>query len=161
MNEFMAWLQDSALGHAMRSSGVWAYAAVNLVHILGVSSLFGSLLVLDLRLLGFWRSIPLAEITRPTIPIATTGFVVAAASGICMLTTNATEYAGNPFLLIKFPAIGLGIANVAVLNLLPAWKARKARQLSSRERIQLAVAGGVSLVCWLTAVGAGRMIGYW
>ena len=40
--EFMAWLQGSALGHAMRESGVWTYGIVNLVHILGVAALFGA-----------------------------------------------------------------------------------------------------------------------
>ena len=37
MYEFMAWLQDSALGHAMRESGVWTYGVVNFIHILGVA----------------------------------------------------------------------------------------------------------------------------
>jgi hypothetical protein len=50
---------------------------------------------------------------------------------------------------------------VAVLSFLPAWRERSARALLPREERQLAVAGGVSLVCWLTAVAAGRMIGYW
>jgi hypothetical protein len=161
MYEFMAWLQGSALGHAMRESGVWTYGTVNLVHILGVSSLFGSVLVLDLRLLGLWKSIPIATITQPTVPIATAGFLIAAFSGVCLLATKATEYVGNPFLYIKFPAIGLGMANVLVLNLLPAWKARKTRDLTSRENFQLSVVGGISLVSWLTAIMAGRMIGYW
>ena len=161
MPELLAWLESSLLGHAMRESGVWTYGIVNLTHILGVSSLFGSVLVLDLRLLGAWRSVPLAQIARPTVPVAFTGFVVAITSGACMIATNATEYVGNPFLYIKFPAIGLGILNVAALNFLPAWKARKTRDLSSNEQLQLAVTGGVSLLCWLTAVSAGRMIGYW
>src|SRR5262245_9868331 len=109
----------------MRSSGVWAYGVVNLIHILGVASLFGSVLALDLRLLGAWRRVPLASVARPAVPIAATGFVVAALSGICLITTNATEYVGNPFLLIKFPAIGAGLVNVAVLSRMSAWKARE------------------------------------
>jgi hypothetical protein len=157
----MAWLQDSVIGHAMRESGVWTYGVANLVHILGVASLFGAVLVLDLRLLGFWRNVTLAAISRPTVPVAATGFVIAALSGVCLLATKATEYVGNPFLYIKFPAIGLGILNVAALNLLPAWKQHKVRELSSRERSKLAVFGGISLFCWLTAITAGRMIGYW
>ena len=112
----MAWLQDSAIGHAMRESGVWTYGVVNLVHILGVASLFGAVLVLDLRLLGFWRNVTLAAISKPTVPVAATGFVIAALSGFCLLATKATEYVGNPFLYIKFPAIGLGILNVAALH---------------------------------------------
>ena len=161
MYGFMAWLQDSMLGHAMRENGVWTYGIVNLIHILGVASLFGSVLVLDLRLLGTWRKIPLATITQPTIPIATGGFMVAAGSGICLLATKATEYVGNPFLYIKFPAIALGILNVAALNFSPAWRDRNLRELSKREQFQLRIAGGMSLLCWLTAIAAGRMIGYW
>ena len=161
MYEFMAWLQGSALGHAMRESGVWTYAVVNLIHTLGVASLFGAVLVLDLRLLGVWRNVPLPAIAAPTVPMAATGFAVAASSGICLLATNATEYIGNPFLYIKFPAIALGLLNVAALNCLSAWKARKTRELSAREQFQLAAIGGISLVCWLTAISAGRLIGYW
>ena len=157
----MAWLQFSSLGHAMREHGVWAYGVVNLVHILGVASLFGSVLILDLRLLGFRRQIPLRDISGPTVPVAATGFTVAALSGACLLATRATEYVGNPFIYIKFPAIGLGILNVIALNLLPAWKQHKLRDLSSREQFQLTVFGGLSLFCWLTAISAGRLIGYW
>ena len=161
MADLLAWLEGSTLGHAMRSSGVWAYGIVNLTHILGVSSLFGAVLVLDLRLLGCWRDVPLASITRPTVPIATTGFIVAAASGICLISTNANEYVGNPFLLVKFPAIAVGLVNVAVLSRLTAWKARDTRALTAGEHRQLSVVGAVSLLSWLTAIGAGRLIGYW
>jgi hypothetical protein len=161
MYPFMAWLQDSALGHAMRESGVWTYGIVNLIHILGVASLFGSILVLDLRLLGVWSKVPIALIARPTIPVAATGFAVAATSGVGLLATKATEYVGNPFLYIKFPAIALGIVNVVLLNSLSGWKDRNVRELSLREHRQLKYAGGFSLACWLTAITAGRMIGYW
>jgi hypothetical protein len=157
----MAWLQASPLGHAMRENGVWIYGIVNLIHILGVASLFGSVVVLDLRLLGAWRKIPLRSISGPIVPVALTGFCVAVPSGLCLLATKATEYIGNPFIYIKFPAIGLGILNVAVLHSLPAWKQHRVRELSSGEEFKLAVVGGVSLLCWLTAISAGRMIAYW
>src|SRR5215472_15395439 len=153
----MAWLEGSVLGHAMRDSGVWTYGIVNLVHILGVASLFGAVLVLDLRLLGLWRNITLAAISKPTVPVAATGFVIAAVSGVCLLATKATEYIGNPFLYIKFPVIGAGILNVAALSSLSAWKQHRIRELSSREQSKLAVFGGISLFCWLTAVTAGRL----
>jgi hypothetical protein len=159
--EFMAWLEGSALGHLMRESGVWTYGCVNLVHILGVASLFGAVLVLDLRLLGLWRKVALPAISEPVVPVATTGFIIAVISGVCLLATKATEYVGNPFIYIKFPAIGLGLLNVVVLNSLPAWKQHKVRELSSREQSKLALIGGISLFCWLTAIAAGRMIGYW
>jgi hypothetical protein len=159
--EFLAWLEGSALGLVMRGAGVWSYGVVNLIHILGVATLFGSILVLDLRLLGLWARVPLAALATPAVPLAVLGFTVAVVSGTGLLTTNATEYAGNPFLLIKFSAIVLGLVNVAVLNALPAWKQRAERAPTERERFQLAATGGASLVCWLTALTAGRLIGYW
>jgi hypothetical protein len=158
---FMAWLQASAIGHAMRESGVWTYGVVNLFHILGVASLFGSIAVLDLRLIGVWRSVPLSAISRPTVPVATAGFVVAAITGMGLVATKATEYVGNPFFYIKFPAIFLGLINVAMLSGAPAWKQHRKRELSPQEESKLAIYGGISLVCWLTAITAGRMIGYW
>jgi hypothetical protein len=159
--QFLSALESSSLGHAMRSSGVWTYGVVNLAHILGVSALFGSMLVLDLRLLGVWRHVPLISVTGTTVPIATVGFSIAAVSGLGLLATKATEYAGNPFLLIKFPAIAVALVNVAVITRLPAWRARAVRDANERERRQLAIAGAISLLSWLTAVSAGRMIGYW
>jgi hypothetical protein len=157
----LAWLEGSALGHAIRSSGVWTYALLNLAHVLGLSTLFGAIVALDLRLIGFWRAVPLGAIARPVIPLATAGFCLAVVTGVCMLSTNGTEYVGNPFLPIKFTAIGAGVINVAVVNRLPAWRARDAAAASIAGQRQLALVGGISLVSWLTAVTAGRLIGYW
>jgi hypothetical protein len=155
------WLRASPIGRAMRSSGVWAYGVVNLIHIIGVASLFGAVLLLDLRLLGAWKKVPIAAISEVAVPIAKAGFGVAAVAGICMISTNATDYAGNPFLLIKFPAIFLALANALILTRQRAWRERKSRQLSASEQSRLAWMGGISLACWLTAIGAGRLIGYW
>jgi hypothetical protein len=161
LEALLVWLQGSLLGELMRGAGVWAYGVVNLVHILSVATLFGSVLVLDLRLIGAWRRVPLAALEQPTIPLAVVGFCCAALSGLCLLTTNATEYRGNPFVLIKFVAIALGLLNVAVVASLPAWRARHAEPLAPDHRRALIVAGGTSLACWITAAAAGRMIGYW
>lgn len=161
MLPFLAWLETSMLGHAMRNSGVWTYGVVNLFHILGVATLFGAVLVLDLRLLGLWRTVPIPSIAGPTVPVATTGFVIAALTGVGLLATKATEYAGNPFLLIKFPAIAVALLNVAVVTSRPAWKHMARPDPTPGDRRVLAIGGAVSLAAWLTAIGAGRMIGYW
>lgn len=160
MYDFLLWVQSSVLGQFMRESGPWTYALVNLAHVLGVAALFGSVVVIDLRLMGVWPRTPLTLLADAAAPVATAGFILAAASGAGLLASNATEYVGNPFLLVKFPAIGLGLINVFVLRRLPAWRAR-GRDLSAREHRQLAIMGGISFTSWLTAVSAGRMIGYW
>jgi hypothetical protein len=161
MHDALAWLQSSALGMFMRGTGPWTYPVVNLIHVLGVATLFGAVLILDLRLLGVWRRAPLAPITTVAAPVAMAGFMLAAASGACLLAANALEYEDNPVLLVKFSAIGLGFVNAIVLRRTTAWQARTTRELSRSEARRLKLMGGVSLVSWLTAVGAGRMIGYW
>lgn len=155
------WLQGSALGHFMRESWVWTYAIVNLTHILGVASLFGSVLVLDLRLVGVGRRISLAALADATVPIAAAGFAVAIVSGVGLLATKATEYVGNPFLAIKFPAILLGLINVLAVRRSDAWRARGQGELSPHEHRRLAVMGAWSIACWLTAITAGRLVAYW
>ena len=145
----------------MLDYGVWTYPIVNLLHILGIATLFGAVVVLDLRLMGVWRSTPLTAITTAAVPVATTGFLLAVLSGPCLLATKALDYEQNPFLLGKFSAIGLGLANVIVLRRTAAWRAHTTRELSRVEARQLAAIAGMSLVSWLTAVTAGRMLGYW
>jgi hypothetical protein len=161
MHDVLAWLQSSALGTFVRSSGPWTYPVVNLIHILGVAALFGAVLILDLRLLGMWRRAPLPPITTAAGPVAMAGFALAAASGVCLLAANALDYEHNPFLLVKFAAIGLGFVNAVVLRRTAAWRDHASRDLSRSEGQMLALMGGVSLVSWLTAITAGRMIGYW
>jgi hypothetical protein len=145
----------------MRSSGVWTYGIVNLCHILGIAMLFGSVLALDLRLLGVWRSVPLAALSRPLVTLAGIGFCLAAVSGVAMLTTKAVDYVANPFLFIKFPAIGLALANVILLHRSRAWRAHRKRELEPDEQRRLAKGAALSLVFWLTAITCGRMIAYW
>jgi hypothetical protein len=145
----------------MREAGPWAYALVNLAHILGIASLFGAVVLLDLRLLGVWPRVPVRALSDAAVPVARTGFAVAAASGVALLATNATDYAGNPFLLIKFPAIGLGLANAVLLSRSAAWRAARDGTLRPDQGRQLTLMGGVSLASWMSAVAAGRLIGYW
>jgi hypothetical protein len=161
VHDLLTWLQASALGHAMRESGAWTYAVVNLVHILGIASLFGAVVMLDLRLMGVWRGTSVTALADIAGPVATVGFAVAAASGLGLITANATDYAGNPFLLIKFPAVAAGLVNAVAIRRSRAWQAARTRELSAREQRRLALMGGTSLACWLTAITAGRMIGYW
>ena len=64
--QFLLWLEASGLGQFTRSLGVWSYGVINLFHILGIALLFGSILLLDLRMLGAWRQVPLAVLSGPT-----------------------------------------------------------------------------------------------
>ena len=161
MHDVLAWLQSSALGTFMRDSGPWTYPVVNVLHILGIGTLFGAVLILDLRLLGVWRRVALDQIAATASPVATAGFALAVTSGACLLAANAVDYQNNPFLLVKFAAIGSGLLNAVALRRTVAWRAHGTRELSRSEARRLALMGGVSVVSWTVAITAGRMIGYW
>jgi hypothetical protein len=122
--------------------------------VLGVGLLIGAIAVLDLRLLGLWREIPVALLARPAVAVAASGLALAFATGPLLFTVRATEYVENPFLFWKFGAILVGLVNVAALRLMGDWRDDR---LSGRRR----VAGLVSLLAWLAALTAGRMIAYW
>jgi len=155
------WIENSALGDVVRGAGVWSYGIINLLHILAVATLFGSILILDLRLLGWRRNTSIATVASLTVPLATGAFVLAVLSGACLLATNATDYAGNPFLVIKFTALALALLNLLLFSRTAAWKSARNGDSGIDGQNVLAVSGSISLVCWLTVIASGRMIGYW
>ncbi len=155
------WLEQSAFGEFMRTSSLWTYPVVNLLHILGIAALFGAATIIDLRLLGVWRRVPLRAVTDPAVPVAACGLGLALVTGAGLLATQATEYLGNPFLLIKFSAIAVGLGNAVAVRRLPAWQARGEREPTQTEHRRLAAVGGISLASWVAALAAGRLIAYW
>jgi hypothetical protein len=164
--DFLTWIEASALGQLMRQSGPWTYPIVNLVHIFGISTLFGSVVVLDVALIraGFTRKMPpqtMAAIARGAAPLAGAGLVLAAVSGIGLLASNATEYIGNPFFVIKFPVIALGLANALMIRRSQAWQTLQRGVSAPADTRRLAWMSVGSLFTWSAAISAGRMIGYW
>ncbi len=161
MRDAFVWIEHSALGEFMRTSNLWTYAIVNVLHVLGIASLFGATVIMDLRLLGMWRSVPLRTVTTAAVPVAIGGLLLAITTGAGLFATQATEYLDNPFLFIKFSAIAVGVANAAAVRSLPEWQERGERDLLPGERRRLAVVGGISLASWIAAIAAGRLIAYW
>jgi len=157
----LQWLEASPLGHVMRESGTWTYAFVNLGHILGIALLFGAIALLDLRLLGAWRSIPLGMLSRPAVTVAGCGVALAIATGIPMFATKASDYADNRFLFAKFALVALALLNVLLLHRSAAWRAHRSRALTPSEERRLAVMAAISLCLWLAAITCGRLAGYW
>ncbi|MGE3179187.1 MAG: DUF6644 family protein [Vicinamibacterales bacterium] len=161
MDTFLTWIELSALGRFMRESGAWTYPIVNLLHLLGVSTLFGSVVVIDLALVGVWSRSARPALAQAASRVTAGGFILATFTGIGLLASNATEYRGNPFFAIKFPAIAAGLANAILVRRSAGWRALQTRALTAAEDRQIARFGVISLVSWFVAVAAGRLIGYW
>lgn len=157
MNEVLAALEASSVAVALRNS-VWVYPLVNAAHVLGLALLVGAIVPLDLRLLGCWRSIPLASLWRVLATSAAVGVAVAATSGSLLFAARATEYADSRWFLAKMAAFGIGIFNAVALR----------RDASRRNwpdadtliPLRAKVAAVLSIAGWLTTLVLGRLVGY-
>ena len=154
--ELFAALEATALARALRDS-VWAYPLVNAAHILGVALLVGSIVPLDLRLLGIWRKLPVRPLWHVLTRIAGAGLVLAATFGVLLFITRAAEYAVSNLFLCKMLAVAVGVVNIIALRaFVPAVLASAHGEPDRRVR----VAAAVSLVAWLTTLALGRLVGY-
>ncbi len=142
MDTLLTGLEQSDLAHAMRFWR-WLYPAVNTLHILGISLLFGAIVPLDLKLLGLWQSTDEATLRRVLTPVAMTGLALAICAGALLFTTDATKYASLPLFQLKIGLVALAVAN-------SIWLAQK----------RAAAAALISLCLWVGAIISGRFIGY-
>lgn len=128
----------------LRNSPV-GYPLVSAVHIMGLGLLFGTVVALDLRLLGRFASVPMEQFIPPLRWLAGFGFGVAVTTGLLLFSTRPLAYAANPAFLVKLGMIGLAALNLLAMTA-RAWPARPA--------------AFVSLFAWVGAVLAGRWIGF-
>lgn len=138
------------LAAAIRTS-VWAYPALEAVHVAGLGALFGALLVFDLRVLGAARALSVDALARLAVPVALAGFTLAAATGLAMLAARATEIATHPAFLLK-----LGLILMAGVNAL--WFHRRAATVRPDALARAQVLA--SFLLWLGVIFAGRWIAY-
>lgn len=136
----------------MRESTL-AYPLVNALHIIGIALLFGSIVALDLRLLG-WRqdSGPAEAFTRLLVPVAIGGLLIAIPAGLLMFATDARAYAASPLFQAKMVILALAVANALWLRA----TARRGPTAGLRE----SVAAAASILLWLGAIVLGRLVGY-
>jgi hypothetical protein len=146
----IAHIEGSALAAAIRTS-LWAYPALEAVHIAAIGSLFGSLLLLELRVFGAGRGIALPALSTFAARTALAGFGVAAASGGLMWSSDAAVLSANPAFRAKLVLITLAGVNAALFL-----GRRSAVRHDGVARLQALV----SLVLWAAVIGAGRLIAY-
>ncbi|SOC35324.1 hypothetical protein SAMN05892877_101298 [Rhizobium subbaraonis] len=154
--EALDWIATSKLAGALKASAT-LYLFVNAAHILSIGALFGAILALDLRLLGFAPKVPLASVASYLSRVAAAGLALAIVTGLCLFSVRPAEYAGNPAFLAKLGLIALGLANVAAVHRGAGWRAVLA---GAAPGPALRLAAATSLLVWIAAVVAGRWIGF-
>jgi hypothetical protein len=155
---FLASLEHSAFGTWVREAPtLWAYPTVLFLHTVGLAFLVGINVAIDMRILGVARSMPLAPMKK-LFPWMWAGFWVNAASGVALLIADATTKLANPVFAVKMAFITLGVVNMAW------YKTRLFRDPAELERNPASPRAKwiaiVSLVLWLCATTAGRLMGY-
>ena len=140
----------------LQESGT-AYLFVNAAHILGIGLLVGSILPLDLRLAGCFRSVPLVVIGPFLMRVAAAGGATAVLMGLWLFSVKPSEYVANTAFLWKMALLAAALGNVIL-------------QHRSRD-FTLAMEGGsigaavriraiLSALLWLSVLLAGRWIGF-
>ncbi|KGD86846.1 membrane protein [Achromobacter sp. RTa] len=140
----------------LRRSGT-LYLLVNAAHIGSIGLLIGSIVPLDLRLLGLLKPGPLAVLAPVLARTAAAGLGLAVLTGAVLFSVQPMEYLGNRAFLVK-----MGLLAAAALN---AWAVRRgqawARVLDQgKAGAALRAQAGASLLLWLGCLVAGRWIGF-
>lgn len=148
-------LEASWLGVWAREG--WHYPIVNTLHLVGLALLVGPILLLDLRLLGLGRGFAPGAVSAAVTPIAASGLLLMAVSGLALLAADATALVDNRVMLLKLILVALGVANALAFRVLqrrrlPTWQ----RAVPLAARLQACL----SILLWMAALVAGRMIAY-
>jgi hypothetical protein len=155
-------IEASSLGVAMRQ-WLWLYPSVEIVHITGIGLLFGSIAVLDLRLLGFSRTLSVKELARHVLPWTAASFVLIVPSGLMMFTAHASELIQSGVFVLKMGLILAAGLNAALFHAITfrtadVWDSEEMRKLQPPPSARLA--GALSLLLWVSVIACGRLLAY-
>ena len=157
MDPLLSWVEGLPLAVWVRT-GAWPFAIANTAHVVGIALLFGGIAVLDLRLLGAAsRAIEVAKLARLVLPVAASGFVLAAVTGVLMFMSNAREYWDHPLFAWKLGLIVAAGANALLLHA-TSWRQRDV--WGARVPLPARAAGIASLGLWLGVIACGRLMAY-
>lgn len=151
-----SWIASWPGAVLLQESGT-AYLFVNAAHIVGIALLIGAILPLDLRLIGFFRTVPVAVIGPFLSRAATVGVIWAVLTGLWLFSVKPAEYLANAAFLTKMALLTLAIGNVAIQHQGGHFRlALAGEKIPPRVRIFAAVSAST----WLSVLVAGRWIGF-
>ncbi|MDP4535370.1 DUF2214 domain-containing protein [Alkalimonas collagenimarina] len=156
ITELLVSLGDTALASWLRQSGI-GYPLLSTAHILGIALLLGSVLILDLRLLGITKSGALNVLAPLLNRFAACGLLLAMVTGSLLFSVQPAHYLANSAFLLKLTLLLLALLNVLLVHWLPHWQALLNGQAPT---LFLKVTALLSLVLWLVILLAGRWIAF-
>ena len=151
-------VEATGFGRFMREA-LWAYPITEAVHIVGLALLFGSIAIVDLRLIGAGRRVPAAALVSYAVPWSLLGFALAATSGLMMFTAHASEFIEQPVFLLKMALIFTAGVNAAVLRVGVLQRAAQ-WPVDALPPPRVRIAAALSLVLWIGVITCGRLLAY-
>jgi hypothetical protein len=155
--EFLTWLQDSPLAQWVGGAEtLLAYPTILTLHTVGLSIVVGTCVVIDLRLLGIPRGVPLSAFERAPVLIWT-AFFVNAVTGVLLFLPSAEQKAFQTIFYVKLACIAVALIAYVRIRALVFGDAASLSAPIPRHAKTLAV---VSLIFWAGATVAGRLMAY-
>ena len=151
-------LSNTALSVWVReSTDIYAYTLILSIHAVGLAIVCGVNWAVALRLLGFFRAIPLAAV-RGFFPLIVFGFCINAVSGVLLFIAEPVKMVEMPAFWGKLLCIACGMTVVWLLQkkYFSDQSAVDAERVTPTGR-RLAIA---SLTFWSLALIIGRLTGY-
>jgi hypothetical protein len=162
LNGLLQAIQASSLGTAVSgdSGNGWLFPNIETIHVMSITMVFGSILMVDLRLLGVaTRNSPVSRLSREVLPYTWTAFIIAMISGVLLFTSKAPVYFHNLQFQLKFLFMALAGVNMLTFHLgayrhVLDWDNALPPPLAAR------FAGAVSIALWVAVIFMGRWIGF-
>jgi len=129
----------------------WAYPSLEVVHLVGLGLVLGTLWLVELRLLGIGRRLDVGALAATALPWNLVGFALSVASGLLLFASRAGELIANRAFLVKMGLIALAGINAALLH---------TRGPLDPQRAGTRLQAAASLLLWIGVIACGRLIAY-
>ncbi len=159
LTSFADTLQKSGISQWMQGS-LKALPIIEAVHVMAIVTVFGTILLIDLRLLGLYdTNRPFTRVFGEVLHWTWVAFAVAVITGILLFIPNAPRYVVNTAFGVKMALLVCAGLNMAIfefttLKKVAIWDTQIPAPRAAR------MAGALSLVLWTSVVVAGRVIGF-
>jgi len=134
------------------------YATFETIHYIGLAMLVGSIMLVDLRLLGFARSLPLPSMLA-LLPWVWCGFAINVVTGSLMFIYNATSFGTNEAFWLKMTLMALAGLNALAFTV-GVWRTGERWVEAGAAPAAIKVVATLSLGLWLGVMAAGRWMAY-
>lgn len=153
-----AWLEESSLALWVGTS-LWGYPIVLGMHVVGLSIAVGILMMLNLRILGLVKAVAFGAFIS-LYKIAWIGLAINVVSGLALFSSQATYFVENKPFLIKITFIAVGVVLAILIRRELGSKAVDWDNGENSPGGRVRLLSMASVICWIGAICAGRLIAY-